>query len=197
MTANKEIFLGKIKRKLGLEVEEPVKMFEDIEISSESETEESSAEKKTTPKKEKRRSFIVDWNNLFGKKVSTPCTSPTRTNPQSETKAEVHNQPSGSGNQVPPPKSPKVEPKVENNNSEDFEIPEAEMEDIKKTLALLAGGKRTFTGNFPFQINKFIRQYEIEGEANGLNQAQLAENFPNVLRAVSYTHLTLPTIYSV
>ena len=151
-------------------------------IRDRSETEENTAKKKTTPKKEKRRSFIVDWNNLFGKKVPTPCTSPTRTTPQSETKAEVHNQPSGSENQKPPPKSPKLKPKVENNNSEDFEISEAEMDDIKRTLALLAGGKRTFNGSFPFQINKFIRQYEIEGEANGLNKAQLAENFPNILR---------------
>ena len=59
------------------------------------------------------------------------------------------------------------------------------MESLVKALqplALLGTNNLTFTGNYPDDINRFIKQYELEGSIHEATPQVLAEGFQKVLR---------------
>lgn len=58
------------------------------------------------------------------------------------------------------------------------------MEELKKllaSLALLGTTNLTFKGHYPDEINRFLKQYEMEGRMYSVTDAVLAEGFQKVL----------------
>ena len=176
------------------EVENESKLaLEDLETESEEEeVEGKEITAEALEKREKRRSIAF---NVFGKILGT-SNNPVKTilqKPPSPEKSfseafNIHKiNKAGTRQNTSTPKKEKTEPLViqpatsEGNNQDnrdyEFEIMEQHMENIKKLLqplAMLGTGTLTFSGPYPDEINRFIKQYETEGQMHNATDKQLS-----------------------